>query len=318
MSSLPRGNFSAPVRGAIVDQQTLIHTRFAGAQLRATPKRRHFAKQSGSHASPVKGRGLAFHHVREYQGGDEIRHIDWRVTARTAKAHTKIFEEEKERPVVLCLDQRHAMFFGSRHCFKSVLACHVAATLAWAGLDNNDRVGGLVFTDSGHREVRPRRSHRAVLNFIHTAADYNQQLADTSTSGDDSIAPPQSLATAFEELRRITRPGSTVYVVSDFNGFDQDAERQLHLIARHNDVIAITISDPLEEDLPSSGMYPVSNGRERLQLMLNSAIRQQFHDRSEARQAALKASFRRTGIHHISLTTDAPFFDLLQRGMMGK
>jgi uncharacterized protein (DUF58 family) len=318
MSSLPRGNFSAPVQGAIVDPQTLIHTRFAGAQLRATPKRRHFAKQSGSHASPVKGRGLAFHHVREYQGGDEIRHIDWRVTARTAKAHTKIFEEEKERPVVLCLDQRHAMFFGSRHCFKSVLACHVAATLAWAGLDNNDRVGGLVFTDSGHREVRPRRSHRAVLNFIHTAADYNQQLADTSTSGDDSIAPPQSLATAFEELRRITRPGSTVYVVSDFNGFNQDAERQLHLIARHNDVIAITISDPLEENLPSSGMYPVSNGRERLQLMLNSGIRQQFHDRSEARQVALKASFRRAGIHHIGLTTDAPFFDLLQRGMMGK
>jgi uncharacterized protein (DUF58 family) len=318
MSSLPRGNFSAPVQGAIVDQQTLIHTRFAGAQLRATPKRRHFAKQSGSHASPVKGRGLAFHHVREYQGGDEIRHIDWRVTARTAKAHTKIFEEEKERPVVLCLDQRHAMFFGSRHCFKSVLACHVAATLAWAGLDNNDRVGGLVFTDSGHREVRPRRSHRAVLNFIHTAADYNQQLADTSTSGDDSIAPPQSLATAFEEVRRITRPGSTVYVVSDFNGFNQDAERQLHLIARHNDVIAITISDPLEENLPSSGMYPVSNGRERLQLMLNSGIRQQFHDRSEARQVALKASFRRAGIHHIGLTTDAPFFDLLQRGMMGK
>ena len=318
MSSRPRGNFSAPVQGAIVDQQALINTRFAGAQLRATPKRRHFAKQSGSHVSPVKGRGLAFHHVREYQGGDEIRHIDWRVTARTSKAHTKVFEEEKERPVVLCLDQRNAMFFGSRHCFKSVLACHVAATLAWAGLDNNDRVGGLVFTDSQHREVRPRRSHRAVLNFIHTAADYNQQLANKSADNDDSIAPPHSLATAFEELRRITRPGSTVYVVSDFNGFDQDAERQLHLIARHNDVIAICIGDPLEENLPIAGMYPVSNGRERLQLVLNSGLRQQFHERHEERQSALTASFRRAGIHRIALATDAPFFDTLQRGMMGK
>lgn len=318
MSSLPRGNFSAPVQGAIVDQQTLIHTRFAGAQLRATPRRRHFAKQSGSHASPVKGRGLAFHHVRQYQGGDEIRHIDWRVTARTSKAHTKIFEEEKERPVVLCLDQRNAMFFGSRHCFKSVLACHIAATLAWAGLDNNDRVGGLVFTDDQHREVRPRRSHRAVLNFIHTAADYNQQLANKSASSDSSITPAQSLATAFEELRRITRPGSTVYIVSDFNGFDHDAERQLHLIARHNDVIAIAISDPLEENLPNTGMYPVSNGVERLQLVLNAGIRQQFHQHSEDRQQTLKASFRRAGIHHIALTTATPFFDLLQRGMMGK
>jgi len=318
MSSLPRGNFSAPVQGAIVDQQALIHTRFAGAQLRATPKRRHFAKQSGSHASPVKGRGLAFHHVREYQGGDEIRHIDWRVTARTAKAHTKIFEEEKERPVVLCLDQRNSMFFGSRHCFKSVLACHVAATLAWAGLDNNDRVGGLVFTDSQHREVRPRRSHRAVLNFIHTAASYNQQLADTSASSDELIDAPQSLSKAFEELRRITRPGSTVYVVSDFNGFEQDAERQLHLIARHNDVIAIAIQDPLEDNLPGAGMYSVSNGRERLQLMVNPALRQQFHERREQSQLRLKASLRRAGIHHISLATDAPFFDTLQRGMMGK
>jgi uncharacterized protein (DUF58 family) len=276
------------------------------------------ARLSGSQAAPIKGRGLAFHHVRQYQGGDEIRHIDWRVTARTSKAHTKIFEEEKERPVVLCLDQRSAMFFGSRHCFKSVLACHVAATLAWAGLDNNDRVGGLVFSDSQHREVRPRRSHRAVLNFIHTAADYNQQLAKQTAMSDDNIAPPQSLATAFEELRRITRPGSTVYVVSDFNGFDQDAERQLHLIARHNDVIAIAIGDPLEENLPREGMYPVSNGRDRLQLVLNAGIRQQFQQRSEDRQLALKTSFRRAGIHYIALTTAAPFFDHLQRGMMGK
>ena len=313
MSSPLRRDFSAPVKGAVVDQQDLIHTRFAATKLKAKPRRRHFAKQGGNHASPFKGRGLAFHHVREYQGGDEIRHIDWRVTARTAKAHTKIFEEEKERPVVLCLDQRAAMFFGSRHCFKSVLACHVAATLAWAGLENNDRIGGLVFGDDNHREVRPRRSHRSVLNFIHTASDYNQKLSQTKAASE--IDNAQSLATAFEELRRITRPGSTVYVLSDFAGYEQDAERQLHLIARHNDVIAISISDPMEESLPANGSYPVSNGRERLQMVLTNKLREQFLNRHQLARHNLLASFKRGGIHHIALSTDAAFFQALQRGL---
>ncbi|CAA0109790.1 putative protein [Zhongshania aliphaticivorans] len=313
MSKPLRSDFSAPVKGAVVDQQSLIHTRFAASKLKATPRRRHFAKQGGNHASPFKGRGLAFHHVREYQGGDEIRHIDWRVTARTAKAHTKIFEEEKERPVVLCLDQRASMFFGSQHCFKSVLACHVAATLAWAGLENNDRVGGLVFADEHHREVRPRRSHKAVLNFIHTAADYNQGLTQSKETPETNNA--QSLATAFEELRRITRPGSTVYVLSDFAGYGPDAERQLHLIARHNDVIAISHSDPMEENLPANGNYPVSNGRERLQLSLTNALREQFLNRHQREQHNLQASLKRGGIHHIALSTDSAYFLTLQRGM---
>lgn len=313
MNSPLRSDFSAPVKGAIVDQQALIHTRFGATKLKATPRRRHFAKQGGNHASPFKGRGLAFHHVREYQGGDEIRHIDWRVTARTAKAHTKIFEEEKERPVVLCLDQRASMFFGSRHCFKSVLACHVAATLAWAGLENNDRVGGLVFADEHHREVRPRRSHRAVLNFIHTAAEYNQTLSHASAAPD--IASDQSLATAFEEMRRITRPGSTVYVISDFAGYQRQAERQLHLMARHNDVIAISISDPMEESLPANGNYPVSNGRERLQMRLTNSLREQFLNRHQQESHELQASLKRGGIHHIALSTDAAYFQTLQRGL---
>ncbi|WP_269619563.1 DUF58 domain-containing protein [Zhongshania sp. BJYM1] len=313
MSSQLRGDFSAPVKGAVVDQQSLIHTRFAATKLKAKPRRRHFAKQGGNHASPFKGRGLAFHHVREYQGGDEIRHIDWRVTARTAKAHTKIFEEEKERPVVLCLDQRATMFFGSRHCFKSVLACHVAATLAWAGLENNDRVGGLIFADEHHREVRPRRSHRSVLNFIHTATDYNQSLAQTTNASD--ISNEKSLASAFEELRRITRPGSTVYVLSDFAGYEQDAERQLHLIARHNDVIAISISDPMEASLPTNGSYPVSNGRERIQMTLTNRLREQFINRHQQTRHSLQASLKRGGIHHISLSTDSAYFLHLQRGM---
>ncbi len=303
-----------PVRGALVDQQQLIQLRFASAGLKLGRNGRHFGRQQGGHHSPFKGRGLEFQRLREYQAGDEIRHIDWRVTARTTRPHTRVFQEERERPLVLCLDQRQAMFFGSRHCFKSVLACHVGAALAWAGLDNNDRVGGLVFADDQHREVRPRRSRRSVLHWLHSAVDYNHQLANRVG---DNPPPSDSLARALEELRRITKPGSTVFVISDFAGLEGEAARQLHLIARHNDVIALHIADPMEAELPGAGaqQWAVSDGRERLLLELNPALRQRFREDYNERREAAARIFRRAGIHQLALRTDQPFYSTLQRGL---
>lgn len=295
------------IRGAYVDQQALIRSRFSARRLRLQ-QRRHYSRQAGQHPAPFRGRGLAFDHVREYQGGDEIRHIDWRVTARTTQAHTKIFEEEKERPIVLCLDQSQSMFFGSRRCFKSVLACHCAALLAWSALDNSDRVGGLIFDSDQHREIRPRRSQRAVLHFLHSAAQFNQRLNAHHTA-----ASQLPFHVALEELRRITRPGSSVFVISDFHRYDGNAERQLHLLARHNDVIAAVVSDPLEGQLPAQGHYPISDGEQRLSLTVNAQLQHQYRLQAQQRQSELRSSLRRGGIHYLPLSTDRDLVDSLDR-----
>lgn len=294
--------------GASVNQAQLIRCRFHARRLAQRPGNNRGPLQ-GQHASPHKGRGLSFHHVREYQGGDDIRHIDWRVTARTTVAHTKIFEEERERPVVLCLDQRRSMAFGSRRRFKSVAACHAAALLAWAGLEHNDRVGGMVFGDQQHQELRPRRSQKTLLHFLHLAAEANQALLANPNS--EQSLP---LSQHFEELRRITKPGSSVFVISDFSGHDRAAERQLSLLARHNEVICIQVSDVLEGQLPARGNYPVSNGRQRLNLRFNASLQQRYTEHYQQRQQALTSSLRRCGISLLSLDSEQDPLQVLQQG----
>lgn len=300
--------------GALVDQRELIRLRFAAERINLSSRRRRYGLLMGGHHSPFRGRGLEFQKLREYQGGDEIRHIDWRVTARTGQPHTKVFEEERERPVMVCLDQRRSLFFGTQCCFKSVLAAHVASLLAWAGLHNNDRVGGLVFSDDDHREIRPRRGRRSVLHFIHRAVLYNHRLAERAR---EAVAAPgaDSLAHGLEELRRVTRPGSTVFVVSDFAGIGEDAARHLHHIARHNDIVAVTVADPMEERLPLTGLQLLSDGSDFLHLEVNRDLRQRYLRQRGALEEERQRLFRRAGIHEIRIRTDDDYFICLQSGL---
>ena len=149
--------------GAYTALSELVALRF-NARLQLTSKRRSLSTLAGPYQANFRGRGIDFEEVRAYQAGDDVRSIDWRVTARTTEPHTKLFQEEKERPVLVVVDQRIRNFFGSKQCFKSVLAAYTAALLAWSALRNNDRVGGLVLTDNDLKEIRPRRSK---LSLIH-------------------------------------------------------------------------------------------------------------------------------------------------------
>ena len=191
---------SQPATGAYVTLETLIGLRFPASQLQLTRRNRALSALTGPNKANFRGRGIDFEEVRSYQAGDDIRTIDWRVTARTGAAHTKVFREERERPVLVVVDQRGSQFFGSQHCFKSVLAAHLAGLLAWSALGNGDRVGGLVFNDSRHREVRPRRSRKTVLTILSQIEAFNRRLPPAS--GDD-----HSLAAMLDNLRRIARPG---------------------------------------------------------------------------------------------------------------
>ncbi len=293
-------------RGTHITLQQLVALRLCAAQLQlfsANPSRTLLA---GNVRSRFRGRGLDFAEVRSYQPGDEIRAIDWRVTARTGTAHTKLYTEDRERPVLIVLDQSHNMRFGTRRYFKSVQAAESAALLAWSALRHNDRVGGLVFSEKDQLDIRPKRSRKTVLSLLSAIAEIRQQSSDVDTS-----APPHSINSILTELRRLAKPGTAIFLLSDFAQLDDSGQKQLHLLKRHNDVHALNFFDPMEYQLPLSGRRTYTDGRQRLTIddgdtSLQQAFRQQF----EHRQQQLQHLFLGSGIPCVNISTTD---DALQR-----
>lgn len=301
-------DISKPARGAHTRLEDLIALRFPARQLQLSRRNRALSALTGPNKSNFRGRGIDFEEVRSYQAGDDIRSIDWRVTARTGDAHTKLFREERERPVLLAVDQRQGMFFGSSHCFKSVLAAQLASLLCWSALDGGDKVGGLVFNGNEHREIRPRRSRRTVLALLSEIQAYNSALPL------ENAAPRDSFADMLANLRRVVRPGSSLYLVSDFHGVEtENARKHLYQLAQHTELTAIACSDPLEEALPRAGQYAVTDGETRSELNTASRqLRQQYRDNFAARQKQLKDITGRLGIPVMAASTDQAPFSILQ------
>jgi uncharacterized protein (DUF58 family) len=247
--------------GAYIDLATLLGARFAAKDLKLQQRRKALSLLAGPNKTNFRGRGIDFEEVRAYQAGDDIRTIDWRVTARSGKAYTKLFREERERPVLVVTDQRQSMFFGSQQCFKSVMACYLGALIVWSGLQNSDRVGGLVFGNRVQREIRPRRSRQSALALMHLMLEYNQQLNKNSGIGLSSV---NHLDSTLIELRRIAKPGSAIYLISDFAGFNDDnVQKHLHQLSKHCEITGLFVYDPLERELPPPGQYTVTDGSQR-------------------------------------------------------
>ncbi len=298
--------------GAYIDLDDMISARFSAKDLKLQQRRKALSLLAGPNKTNFRGRGIDFEEVRAYQAGDDIRTIDWRVTARSGKAYTKLFQEERERPMLVVTDQRQSMFFGSKTCFKSVMACYLGALIAWSGLQNSDRVGGLVFGNSRQQEIRPRRSRQSALALIHLMLEFNQAL--TKDSGLE-VSSAQRLEESLIELRRIARPGSTIYIISDFAGFnDGDVLKHLHQLSRHCEITALYIYDPLEKQLPPPGQYTVTDGNQRSQIHTGSHIAQQnYMQHFEDKQQELKQQLGKLGIPLIEVSTEqAPLQHLLR------
>jgi uncharacterized protein (DUF58 family) len=212
---------------------------------------------SGRHASRLRGRGLAFEELRRYAQGDDVRTIDWRATARLRSPHVRVYSEERERPVLLVVDQRRAMFFGSRRVMKSVAAAEVAALGAWRALASGDRVGGIVFNDDEIIDLRPHRSQTRVLRLLHEVVRHNQLLAAPPASEPSRV----TLNHALEAASRRAQHDHLVVIISDLDGADEQTHRLATLLAAHNDVLVVGIYDPLGASLRGrAGMLATDRG----------------------------------------------------------
>ncbi|TQV80279.1 DUF58 domain-containing protein [Aliikangiella coralliicola] len=244
----------------------LIETRNKPVIQWLAPDSRVKTNRVGGFRSRFKGRGMDFDEVRLYQIGDDIRNIDWKVTARTGEAHTKLFKEERERPVFVVLDQMPNMFFGTAEVFKSVVASKIAAQLMWNTLSNGDRFGALLFSQSNHVEMKPSSNRRNCMRLLNRIVENHQKIlnltfGEQKTVGkEDTSQVDSQFSQTLKRLKFLAKPGTLIHIVSDFNQFDESCQRHLSKLSQHADIHCIQISDPIERELPPDGLYGITDG----------------------------------------------------------
>ncbi|MDS9469340.1 DUF58 domain-containing protein [Paracoccus sp. MBLB3053] len=222
---------------------------------------------SGRRASRLRGRGLEFEEIRAYLPGDDPRSMDWRVTARTGAPHVRVTREERDRPALILVDQRQAMFFGTRLNMKSVTAAELTALAAWRILGAGDRVGGFVISDRAIDYQRPARSRHSVLRLLSQLASRNQALSAEAPVVSEA---PAMLNLALSQAARIATHDWLVIVLSDFDGADDNTFRSLSRLSRGNDIVLGLVYDPLANEVPSRGRLVVGDGHLQVELDLAS------------------------------------------------
>lgn len=258
MNSSTAHTFSLAASGVQTTLEALLRLRGEARGFSFLPRQPVTSLLAGHHASRLRGRGLAFEELRHYQQGDDIRTMDWRATARLRSPHVRVYTEERERPVLLVVDQRRTMFFGSGRAMKSVAAAEIAALGAWRALAAGDRVGSIVFNDDEIIDLSPHRSQTRVLRLLHEVVRLNRALAENhgrETTG--RVTLNQALEAA---IRRAVHD-HLVVLISDLDGADETTERLATRLVAHNDVLAVGIYDPLGASLKGRpGMVAVDRG----------------------------------------------------------
>lgn len=257
-------------RGAYANLDDLIRIRFKARDFSFKPRQPIHSILSGRYASRLRGRGLNFEELRRYMPGDDIRTMDWKVTARTRSPHVRVYTEEKDRAVLLVVDQRLNMFFGTRDRMKSVTAAELAALGAWRSLDVGDRVGLVVFNDTDVIDIKPQRSQKTVMSILRAVLRMNQELRIGS-----GITPgPERLNEALSKAVRLAPHDVLVVLISDFFGADERTERLAAQLAAHNDVLGLLVHDPMRLD-PVARSISVSDGTLQMPLDLaNKRVRE--------------------------------------------
>jgi uncharacterized protein (DUF58 family) len=289
-----------------IDLKGLIALKPGGEAIRLTaPRVRAFA--AGGNLSPFKGRGVEFDESRPYQAGDDLRTMDWRVTARTGKPYTKVFREERNRPVIVWLDLRRSMLFATRRAYKAVAAAELAGLIAWSAVGHGDQLGGLVFTENEHHEQRPRlggRSALRLLQLIVASSCWTEELMLRPARADDPSSAEADADRALLRLTRVVRPGSMLFLISDFQGLSGDFERHIRELASHGDVFLVHVFDPVEAELPPPGRYRIQLGSRSFTIETADARNRERHrERFKARRERLRTLAAAPGVALIECAT---------------
>jgi len=259
---LPGSDALNDAPGVYVTLDELIALRYKAKGFSFLPKQPIRSLLSGRHASRMRGRGLNFEEIRAYLPGDDIRSIDWKVTARTQKTHTRVFTEERDRPGLLLVDQRISMFFGTQVSMKSVTAAQLAALAAWRIVDSGDRVGAVVFNDTDIVEIKPQRSRKVVMHILEEVVRMNRALLVGAGIPD----VPDMLNRVLHSAEKMVGHDYMVFLLSDFWGVDEQTSKHITRIASHNDLVCALVHDPTAMELPTSGRLVVSDGELQMEI----------------------------------------------------
>ena len=273
----------------------LLELRHKARSLMGTSSHKAYSIMAGNTLSRFRGRGMDYAESRIYTPGDDIRSIDWRVTARTGKPYTKLYMEERDHPIITLVNFSPSLYFGTKEAFKSVIAARLAATIAWTAALNNDRIGGIIFTAAEKFDLRPKAGRKGVLALINALAQ-----ATTHNTAD----PRESfLEPILHHAIRTVRPGSRIFLISDFYNFDSHLEQNLSRLRRHNDLILCQIIDPLELEAPAPGVYNISNGEEHAR----------FNTKSDSQRRAYTSIFeqQRQKLEKISANLKIPYLKIV-------
>lgn len=255
---------------------------------------------SGEYNSAFKGKGMSFSEVRSYQYGDDVRNIDWNVTARTGEPHVKIFEEERELTVMLLLDLSGSSFFGTKNGFKSDILLEISALLSFSAINNNDKVGAIIFTDRIEKFIPPKKGKQHILYII-------RELINIQPVGKKT-----NIGNALRYFSNVIKRRSICFLITDF--IDEDYQTSLKVASRKHDLIAIRLFDPMEENLPQAGILPIIDNESGKKIWLDtssSTVQRKFNEEVRKKMTYLEKVIRNSQADLVTISTNSDYVKIL-------
>ncbi len=302
-------------RDVYIDLASLMRLRYNAHGFSYLPRQPVRSLLSGRKRSRLRGRGLDFDELRHYRPGDDIRTMDWRVTNRTGKPHVRVYTEEWDRPVIVVVDQRLPMFFGSKQKMKSVVAAEIAALTAWRVLSSGDRVGAILFNDTHSLERKPSRSEKKIMGWFGDLVTMNNDL---------SVAPghhsnPDALCDTLKLLERSVSHDYLVVLISDFYGWNEKSMGVIRRISQHNDIICSLIYDPLEQNISNAHSLVISDGHYQLEVdPAQQNIGERFEAVFNSSVAHVQEDLQQHNIPILPVDTVVPVTDQLRSKLGGQ